>query len=233
MKSDVQARSSRTWQVIAQELAAERDSQRVLELSLELSASLEPRRGNNGHRPEPDHPDGANDYLSLRSSVHTASLLHSTIEASAADFGNIQLFDPANRTLTIVAHCGFGEEFLSYYETVRFDDDCSCAVPLRGSSRTMVSNVATDPVFDQESRNVLLRANVRSVQSTPLVTTSGKLIGMLNTHYRRIDGPTPLVWKPIDDLAAAFVSKVEVPESADLGISPRRLGSNHDCARRT
>ena len=127
MKSDVQGRSSRTWQVIAQELAAERDSQRVLELSLELSASLEPRRGNNGHRPQPDHPDGANDYVSLRSSVHTASLLHSTIEASAADFGNIQLFDLANRTLTIVAHCGFGEEFLSYYETVRFDDDCSCA----------------------------------------------------------------------------------------------------------
>jgi len=214
MNSDVPFRTLRDWRVIAQELAAERDSQRVLELSRELTAALAPRILDDGRHPKPDHNDGADFYQILQNGVHTTSLLRSAIEASAADFGNIQLFDPANRSLKIVAQCGFGEEFLSYYETVRFEDDCSCAAAMRGSSRTMVSNVATDPVFGPESRNVLLRANVRSVQSTPLVGTSGKLIGMLNTHYRRVDGPTSRVWKPIDDLAAAFVSKVDVPEMA-------------------
>jgi hypothetical protein len=214
MKSHVRLATARDWRVIAQELANEHDSRRVLELSRELSAAIELRSPTDDHRPTPDHNQGAPMFIRAQNSVQMTSLLHSAIEASAADFGNIQLFDPANRALTIVAHCGFGEEFLSYYETVRFEDDCACAAAMRDQSRMMISNVATDPVFGQESRNVLLRANVRSVQSTPLVSSSGNLIGMLNTHYRRVDGPTPLVWKPIDELAAAFVSKLEVPGTA-------------------
>jgi hypothetical protein len=213
MNSDVPLKPERNWRVIAQELAAEHDSRRVLELSKELSAAIEPRTFNDRRHPGTHHTNGANYYQSLQNSVHTPSLLRSAIEVSAADFGNVQLFDPANRALRIVAQSGFGEEFLSYFEIVSFEDDCACAAAMRERSRMLVSDVTTDLVFGLgDSRNVLLRANVRSVQSTPLVSTSGKLIGMLSTHYRRVDGPTTIVWKPMDDLAAAFVSQVEVPE---------------------
>ena len=213
MTSDVPFKPLRNWRVIAQELAAEHDSRRVLELSKELTAAIEPHEFNNGHRQEAHHTNGVNFYQNLRNSGHTVSLLRSAIEASAADFGNVQVFDPANRVLRIVAQSGFGEEFLSYFETVRFEDDCACGAAMRERSRMMISDVATDPVFGPgDSRSVLLRANVRSVQSTPLIDTSGRLIGVLSTHYRHVHGPIPHLWKPIDDLAAAFVSKVETPE---------------------
>jgi hypothetical protein len=78
----------------------------------------------------------------------------------------------------------------------------------------VVSNVATDPVFgESDSRNVLLRANVHAVQSTPLISTSGRLIGVLSTHYNRVQAPSALVWKQIDELAATFIGRVEVPET--------------------
>lgn len=135
MNSDVPLKPARNWRVIAQELAAVQDSRRVLELSKGLSAAIEPRTFNDRRYPGTHHTNGANYYQSLQNSVHTASLLRSVIEMSTANFGNV--FDPANRALRIVAQSGFGEGFLSYFETV---------------------DVATDLVFGPgDSRNVLAR----------------------------------------------------------------------------
>jgi light-regulated signal transduction histidine kinase (bacteriophytochrome) len=47
-----------------------------------------------------------------------------------------------------------------------------------------VENIETDPLFDDESRKVMLAAGALSVQSTPFITRSGRLLGMFSTHYR-------------------------------------------------
>jgi GAF domain-containing protein len=45
--------------------------------------------------------------------------------------------------------------------------------------------VSTSPVFaGMPALEVLLSAGVRAVQTTPLVGRSGRLVGMLSTHYR-------------------------------------------------
>lgn len=153
---------------------------------------------------------GDNPFQRLQACAYIPELLSSVIEASCADFGNVQLFDSQDLILRMAAQHGFEGEFLSYFDTVRCDDDCACGAAMSGGSRVVVSNVATDPVVgDSASRDVLLRANVHSVQSTPLIGRSGKLIGVLSTHYRRVMGPTPLMLKRIDDQAATFVGKVE------------------------
>jgi len=72
----------------------------------------------------------------------------------------------------------------------------------------VVTDVATDPLFSTDTRAVLMRAKVRSVQSTPLIDSSGKLVGMVSTHYSRPGGPMPDVLEHVDNLAADFLATI-------------------------
>ena len=55
---------------------------------------------------------------------------------------------------------------------------------MKNGERVIVENVELDPLFDDESRKVMLTAGALSVQSTPFMTRSGQLLGMFSTHYR-------------------------------------------------
>ena len=113
-------------------------------------------------------------------------ILDAGIEVSEADLGNIQILDPATDELKMVAHRGFGSEFVKFFETVHCGDKCVCGTALRNRKRVIVEDVATDPIFgDAQARTVMLKADARACQSTPLYAQTGEPLGMLNTHYRR------------------------------------------------
>ncbi len=133
--------------------------------------------------------------------------LKSLINATGADFGNVQLFDSASRVLRIVAQHGFQREFLDYFDIVTERDASVCGAALKDASRTIVQDVATDALLTTESRGVLLRANVRSVQSTPLID-AGKLVGMVSTHYSRPNGVTPDGLRQVDDFVISLLAKM-------------------------
>jgi len=150
-----------------------------------------------------------NPYLLLRSSESISEFLASIIDATEANFGNVQLFDSTNQVLRIVAHRGFESEFLDYFDTVSCEDDCLCGAAMKAGSRIIVTDVMSDPVYSTDSRCVMLRANVRSVQSTPLIDHSGNFVGIVSTHYNHAGGPLPHMWKRVDDLAAGFLAKLQ------------------------
>ena len=96
---------------------------------------------------------------------------------------------------------------LNYFDTVRHEEGCSCGAAMNKQSRVVVAAVAMDPVFSGGPREMLLRSNVRSVQSTPLISWSGKFVGMVSTHYARPQGPQPGMWQLVDEMTAAFMAK--------------------------
>jgi hypothetical protein len=112
-------------------------------------------------------------------------VLDAATAATRTDLGNIQLLNPRTGALEIVAHRGFGSEFLDFFAEVH-DEGAACGAAMRARRRVIVEDVATHPIFaGRPAGGVLLRAGVRAVQSTPLVTPSGELVGMLSTHFRR------------------------------------------------
>ena len=141
------------------------------------------------------------------------------INACAANFGNVQLFDSQNGKLKIVAQYGFGTEFMGYFGTVNCKHGCVCSAAMNNRSRIVVTDVATDSLLTDESRGVLLRAKVRSVQSTPLIEPSGKFVGMVSTHYSHPGGPTPDVLQNVDAVVATFVAKRDSHVVARLALS--------------
>jgi GAF domain-containing protein len=112
-----------------------------------------------------------------------------------------------NQVLRIVAQHGFQREFLDYFETVTEKDASVCGAALKGTLRVVVQDVATDPLLTTESRGVLLRADVRSVQSTPLID-AGRLFGMVSTHHRRPDRITAQALKQVDDTVASLLARL-------------------------
>ena len=150
-----------------------------------------------------------NPYLQFAGNALISEFLASVIEATAADFGTVQLFDSANGILRIVAQHGFQSEFLNHFNTVSDSKKCVCGAAMNRRSRIVVPDVVTDPLFSDESRGVLLRANVRSVQTTPLIDRLGKFVGMVSTHRSRPGSPMPDVLGCVDNLSVNFLAKIK------------------------
>jgi len=123
------------------------------------------------------------------------SALDAAIEAARADMGNVQL--KRDDGLYIVAQRGFKEPFLEFFDRVH-------DMP---SARVVVADIAADPIFaGTEARWLLEAAGVRAVQSTPLIASSGAVLGMLSTHYDHPQAPDESDLQDIDLIArrAAF-----------------------------
>jgi GAF domain-containing protein len=122
-------------------------------------------------------------------------LLTAAMDAGAADFGNIQLFDSTDHSLRIVAQHGFQNEFLDYFARVR-DSDCACGVAMARRSRVTVPDTASDPVFQGRARSVVL-----SRRTLPAVTTATR---GLWTVSRSLVHALPPLWAAFTTRIAAY-----------------------------
>jgi len=113
--------------------------------------------------------------------VYNNSLL---TKATLTNLGNIQLLNSRRGMLEIVAQRGFGPEFLDFFGEVH-GEGAACGAAMHARQRVIVEDVVTHPIFvGRPAQGVLLRAGVHAVQSTPLITRSGELLGMMSTHFR-------------------------------------------------
>ncbi len=117
-------------------------------------------------------------------------ILDAAIEFTAGDKGNVQLFDTKSNALTIAAQRGFEAPFLRFFATLG-DNPAACGTPLRANDRIIVEDVMHSDIFaGSEAREVLLSAGVRAVQSSPLLSSTGNVLGMISTHYAHPSGQT-------------------------------------------
>ena len=63
-------------------------------------------------------------------------VLEATIELNGADKGNVQLLNEDTGALEIVAHRGFGREFLDFFREVRIDSTSACGQAMRSGRRS-------------------------------------------------------------------------------------------------
>ena len=115
-------------------------------------------------------------------------LLHHGLELSRARFGNVQLMNWKLGYLEIKAQSGFGDEFLNFFKRVYVADVSACARALRKRSSIVIEDVTTDQQF-VPCCEILTRAGVRAVQSTPMISRSGALMGILSTHFPVLHRP--------------------------------------------
>jgi len=129
----------------------------------------------------------------LRTVPRLSSLLPQVIAGAlaltGADFGNVQIVDPATGSLMLVTQAGFGPEFLEYFAVVNGDSQSVCGRAAKQCAQTVVADVRSDPGF-KPHREIAAAAGFRAVQSTPLTDYAGRLIGVVSTHFRRPHRPS-------------------------------------------
>ena len=142
-------------------------------------------------------------------------VLLASIEITRADMGNIQLYDPSNHSLKIVAQHGFKEDFLDHFRTVGIEDNTACSRAMRSGKRAVIEDVQTDALFEPH-REIVSSAGFRGVQSTPLMNHAGEMIGMLSTHYRHPYRPSGNDLQKLDlyaRQAADFIERIREEEA--------------------
>ena len=115
-------------------------------------------------------------------------VLTATIEIQQADFGNVQLYNPESHALEIVSQRGFNAEFLEHFTAVEHSS-AACGRAMRSRSRIVIEDVETDEQFAPH-RRIASAAGFRAVQSTPLFSRGGDILGMISTHFKQPHRPS-------------------------------------------
>jgi PAS domain S-box-containing protein len=137
-------------------------------------------------------------------------ILDTAIDLSHAAKGNLQLFDKSSDALVIAAQRGFSQKFLDFFASVRNETSTACGVAMKSGERIVVEDVANNEIFaTQPSREILLGENVRALQSTPLVSATGNLLGMISTHFARTHSPSERELRMFDLLARQTADYLE------------------------
>ena len=117
-----------------------------------------------------------------------SKILEGALTLAGADRGNVQVLDSATGSLRIAAQCGFGAEFLEYFALVD-DGRSACGRAARDRAQTVIVDVDIDARFAPH-RDIASAAAFRAVQSTPLIDRTGRLLGVVSTHYPRPYSPS-------------------------------------------
>lgn len=134
-------------------------------------------------------------------------ILKVAIEISGADKGKIQLLDAEAGALVIRAHSGFDEPFLKFFSHVTGGGAGALAMQTR--NRVIVEDILESDVLGPDALDALLDAGVRSVQSTPLKSSSGALLGIISTHFSTPRRPSEQELRLMDLLARQAADYLE------------------------
>jgi PAS domain S-box-containing protein len=140
-------------------------------------------------------------------------LLDGVINLMSADMGSIQKFYPEPNELRLLASRGFHPRSASFWERVGLDSASSCGVALSAGRRIVVPDIETCKFMAATADLDASRwSGIRAVQSTPIVSRSGRLLGMVSTHWREPHQPAERALRSLDALALDAADLIERSE---------------------
>jgi PAS domain S-box-containing protein len=142
------------------------------------------------------------------------NVLDAAIELMSADMGSMQVFDSERGELRLLAERGFHAQSATYWERVTLVSTTACGIALSAGCRVIQPDVeACDAGVGTTDLEEYRRSGIRAVQSTPLISRSGRLLGMISTHWRRPHHPTERELQPVDVLARQAADLIERNEA--------------------
>src|SRR5262245_11348724 len=112
--------------------------------------------------------------------------------------------------LRLIASRGFGEQTRRQWEWVRANDHTVCAQALRTGHRVIVDDITRcDFMAGTIDQARLLEAGIRAVQTTPLVSREGTILGMISTHWASPHRPSERDLRLLDILARQAADLIE------------------------
>ncbi len=153
------------------------------------------------------------------------TILDDAIALLGAEYGNVQL--PIGEELAIAAQRGLSADFLKTFWRVSKDDGSACGRALRLGISVIIPDIEKDAdfaVFRRDARH----AGFRAVQSTPMITKDGNLLGIVSTHFANVHEPTPIEMSTLKEyavIAAEYASIVLDESRASLATKAEQMSA--------
>ena len=137
-------------------------------------------------------------------------LLRAAMELMASDAACLQMLAADNTSLRLLAWTNFHPDCVPFWERVAVGVGSTCSKALSDNQRVVVTDVEAC-AFMAGTQELLeyRRAGVRAVQSTPLRSRTGRLLGMLSTHWRTPHTSTEEDFRFFDVLARQAADLIE------------------------
>lgn len=160
-------------------------------------------------------------------------ILDAAIGLMQSDMASMQMLVESPEGLRMVACRGFGPEFSQIFQLNDRETKTSCSIAMREGHRVIVPDVETcDFIVGTPALEEYRKTGIRALQSTPLLSRSGKLVGMLSTHWRTPHHPTERNLRLLDILARQAADLLE-RRNGEEGMRRWSAGLEEEVSRRT
>ena len=127
-----------------------------------------------------------------------------------SDMATMQLYDKAQDGLTLLTSRGFDPEHIKLFDLVPRPAGTSCGAALRAGARVVIPDIeVSECVVGTAQHEALRLCGIRAAQSTPLVSRTGAVIGMITTHWRTPHTPSERSLQLIDVLARQAADMID------------------------
>ena len=140
-------------------------------------------------------------------------LITAAVDIMRADQGIIQLLEPG-RELQILAAKGIDASQLYQFEHMSSVPGTVCAAALQQKKRVIISDYSSSPKFSStDTAQAHIRNGVMATQSTPLISRSGRVLGIVSTYWKNVHQPSERQLRLLDILARQAADLVERHQS--------------------
>ncbi|MES2658519.1 MAG: GAF domain-containing protein [Verrucomicrobiota bacterium] len=142
-------------------------------------------------------------------------ILHASIAITHSDMGTVQLVEgEGGEELRLLTSAGFQPGVLSATQHVDPAEETSCSIAIRAGERVVIPDLEhSDHAAADTPHGKLVAAGVRSAQWTPLISRSGRLVGIIATHWRETHQPDERELRLMDLLARQAADLIERHQS--------------------
>ena len=140
------------------------------------------------------------------------SILDAAVAIMHSDFASLQMLEPyegKEHALRLLAFRGFTPEAARFWQWVWLNSECVCSIALKTRTRVIVPNVNTCASIGADHLATYRQTGIQAVQTTPLFALSGKLVGMVSTHWTVPHRPAERELQLLDILARQAADLME------------------------
>lgn len=145
-------------------------------------------------------------------------ILDAAITIMGSHAASLQMLYPEKGKLRLLAWKGFDPASAAFWEWIGVDSgSSSCSVVLKTGQRVIVPNIETcDFIIGTPDFDLYCKSGIRAVQSTPLISRPGRMLGMISTYWYEPHQPTEHNLRLLDVLARQAADLIERTQHEEM-----------------
>ena len=157
-------------------------------------------------------------------------ILDAAVTVMHSEMASMQLFHPERKELELLAYKGFHPDSATFWKWVRVDSASTCGAALRTGERVIVEDVENcEFMAGTADLDAYRKSGIRAVQSTPLLSRSGRVLGMISNHWLEPHLPSERDWRLLGILRRQAADLIERNEAEEkLRDSEQKLKQKAD-----